>query len=453
MNNQEFKESELVELKKSTSELKEAIISIVAILNKHHKGKLYFGIKNNGEIVGQDVSENTLREISKTISDHIEPKIYPKINKIVLEGKKCIQIDFEGSESPYFAYGRAYTRVSDEDKQLSAKELENLILRKNKDKLRWDNQLCEGASLKDIDDKTVKRFIELAKKANRMNIDDKNKSLILQKLELITEKGGLTNAGILVFGKDPERFFPTITLRCGRFKGSSQQFIDMKDFNGNLFQMLDGAMKFFQEHLQIRAKIKGLLRVETWEIPLEALREAMLNALIHRDYRENSFIYIRIQDDSLEISNPGYLPEELKINDLYKKHASKLRNPLIAKIFYLTGYIDTWGQGILNIIKLLKENNLSLPTFDQKQGAFSIKFKREIALEEVGEKVREKVGENEKKILELIKQNNFITYQELMKKIGISEKSIYKNIEKLKQKRLLKRIGSDKGGHWEIIKK
>ncbi|MEK6856998.1 MAG: ATP-binding protein [Nanoarchaeota archaeon] len=128
MTEAELKESETVELKKSTSELKEAIISIVAILNKHHKGQLYFGIKNNGEIIGQDVTENTLREISKSISDHIEPKIYPKINKVLPNNKKCILVDFDGSESPYFAYGRAYMRVSDEDKQLSAKELEKLFV-------------------------------------------------------------------------------------------------------------------------------------------------------------------------------------------------------------------------------------------------------------------------------------------------------------------------------------
>src|SRR3990167_520180 len=158
MNVSKFKEGETVELKKSTSELKEAIISIVAILNKHHKGKLYFGIKNDRTIVGQDVTENTLREVSKAISDHIEPKIYPKINKVVLEGKKCIAVDFEGSESPYFAYGRAYIRVSDEDKQLSAKELENLFVNKNKDKLRWDKQISEY-KISEINARLLKNYI------------------------------------------------------------------------------------------------------------------------------------------------------------------------------------------------------------------------------------------------------------------------------------------------------
>ncbi|HJX50466.1 MAG TPA: ATP-binding protein, partial [Candidatus Nanoarchaeia archaeon] len=157
-----MKESENLELKKSTSELKEAIISIAAILNKHKKGEVFFGISNQGEILGQTVSDATLREISKAISDFIEPKIFPKIEQVVIEDKTCIRVEFEGKEIPYFAYGRVCIRTGTENKQISAKELENIILHKNKENLRWDNQLCEKATLKDIDEKTVRGFIRLA---------------------------------------------------------------------------------------------------------------------------------------------------------------------------------------------------------------------------------------------------------------------------------------------------
>lgn len=136
-----FKESETIELKKSTSELKEAIISIVAILNKHQQGELYFGINNRGEIIGQDVSDKTLRDISKVISDNIEPKIFPNIMPKRIKGKYCIYIKFEGSEIPYFAYGRAYIRVATENRQLSAKELEKIILKKNN--ILWEERFSE----------------------------------------------------------------------------------------------------------------------------------------------------------------------------------------------------------------------------------------------------------------------------------------------------------------------
>ncbi len=130
--NNKFSEDETTELKKSTSELKEAIISIVSILNKHQKGIIYFGIKNDGTILGQQIGEDTLRNILRTITDSIEPKIYPVIDVIKLENKNCIKIEFEGNDIPYLANGRAYIRVSDEDKCLSQHELRNLILKVNR---------------------------------------------------------------------------------------------------------------------------------------------------------------------------------------------------------------------------------------------------------------------------------------------------------------------------------
>ena len=123
-----YQESEILELKKSTSELKEGVISIVSILNKHKKGTLYFGIKDNGEILGQEVTNQTIRNVTKTISENIEPKIYPSVSKIIIENKDCIIVEFEGTDIPYFAYGRAYMRVGDEDRQLSQKAIKNLIL-------------------------------------------------------------------------------------------------------------------------------------------------------------------------------------------------------------------------------------------------------------------------------------------------------------------------------------
>ena len=134
-------ESETIELKKSTSELKEGAIALVSMLNKHQRAEIWFGIKNDGTVVGQQVSEKTIRDISKTVADHIEPKIYPVIEQVTVDSKQCIKLQVKGKEYPYYAYGRAYIRVGDEDRQVSARELENLILSKNRDRLRWDTEV------------------------------------------------------------------------------------------------------------------------------------------------------------------------------------------------------------------------------------------------------------------------------------------------------------------------
>ena len=447
MKTQKLKESETSEFKKSTSELKEAIISIVGILNKHQKGKIIFGIKPNGEIVGQSISEKTLRDISQQISAKIEPKIFPKIYERKIKDKKCISVEFSGKDKPYYAYGRAYMRVADEDKKLSAKELENLILKKNKNKLRWDSEICKGAILKDIDNTLISRFAELAKKSKRIVIKEKSKELILKKLNLII-KGKITNAGIILFGKNPSKFFENNLVKCGRFKGvTKKEFIDMKDYNGNLFENVDNAISFLKEHLRISAKIKGLLREEKWEIPIEALREAIINAMIHRNYFEHGFIYIKMYDSKIVIANPGKLPESLEIADLYKEHESKPKNPLLAKVFYYAGLIDAWGRGSLNIIEALTNEGLEKPIFEESRGSFRTIFKR-------SERVNGGVNGGVNSLFDYIKNNPGKRVIHFETDLGLAKRTIERWLTQLKKEGKIEFEGSSKtGGYWEVVKK
>ena len=154
MANINFLENEVIEFKKTTGELKEGIISIVSILNKHQGGKLYFGIKDNGEIIGQDVSSKTIREVSKAISENIEPKIYPIVNKVKLNDKDCILVEFEGDDIPYLAFGRAYMRVGDEDRQLSMKEIRKIILKDENEIGKWESKISDY-TIDDIDEELL----------------------------------------------------------------------------------------------------------------------------------------------------------------------------------------------------------------------------------------------------------------------------------------------------------
>ena len=255
-----FKETEKLELKKTTSELKEAIISVVAMLNKHKKGKIIFGVKSSGDVVGQDVNEKTLRDVSKAVSDFVEPKIFPKVYEDVIDGKSCVVVDFEGGSLPYYAYGRAYMRVSDEDKLLSAKELEKLILEKNKDKLRWDKEICEGAGLEDIDEDRLKWFLGESGK-NHHSIKSS-----LDKLGLI-EDGKLLKTAIILFGKNPQQFFSNAKLRCAVFATTGTSMIaDRQEFEGDLFHLIEKAEEYILKNIHIGMKLEGMKRVDIPEI-------------------------------------------------------------------------------------------------------------------------------------------------------------------------------------------
>jgi ATP-dependent DNA helicase RecG len=444
-----FIESETLELKKSTSEIKEAVISISSILNKHQHGELYFGIKNSGDVTGQNITEKTLRDVSKAISDNIEPKIYPLIKHIKLKGKSCIKVQFKGTNIPYYAHGRAYIRVADEDRQLSAKELEGLILKKNKDKLRWDTEICKEAKLSDISAKKLKSFLKNAGlKYDTLRSD-------LEKLKLLSD-GKLCNTAVILFAKKPQAFFPNARLRCAVFGTTDTSFtIDMQDFEGDLFFLIEKAEEYILKNIHIGMKLEGLRRIDVPEIDKAAFREAIINAFCHRDYREYDSVNIAVFKDHIEIRSPGLLYGGLTIETIKTKMVSERRNELIAEMLHRVHFIEKWGRGIRLILS--KEPDTE---FSEVGTKFVTMFKRRSYIEEVKKgaeswvkKLGEKLGENENRIVEIVVTNKFVTIPELSKMLKISTTAVENNIAKLKAKKILKRIGPDKGGHWEVIEK
>ncbi len=441
-----FKESEIIEFKKSTSELKEAIFSIGAILNKHQKGEVYFGIKNDGTIVGQDVSEQTIRSISKTISDRIEPKIFPIINPVNLDGKDCVHIVFQGDDVPYFAYGRAYMRVGDADRQLSTKKLEYLFMKKNK--VSWEEESSEK-SLKDVNEDAVKNFVTKANKANRINFTFSDVDSILNKLGIAKEDGLLKAAEILFCDNN------SFEVQAAVFAGKDKlTFLDINQFKGNIFDLLEQSELYIKKHMNWRAEFVGSERKEIPEVPVRAVTEAIVNSLCHRDYNNPKGNEIAFFKDRIEIYNPGQFPEEYNPIDFIEgEERSILRNPLIAHTLYLCKDIERWGSGIRRIARECEEHNVKVEFKRLKSGFVVVFYRFDMGEEWVVEKVTEKVTENQQNILESIGANPRITALELASIVGISERKIKENTRKLKQKGLLRRIGAARGGYWEVVEK
>ena len=434
-----MKETENLEFKESFAQLKEAIISIVAILNKHQKGKIIFGIKDNGEAVGVAIGKTTLRNISQSISEHIEPKIYPSIKEEIIQGKTCVVIDFSGENTPYFAYGRAYKRVSDENRLLSKAELEEMFLSKNRQS--WDVLTSNIYTLDDISDAKLKKYVA------QIGLKYTSKKNALEKLSLIKE-GLLTNASIILFGKKPSKYFNLLNLRCVVFSGinKASPIIDTKDFEGDLFELIEYAQKYVLEHINIGLKIEGLKSIDVPEINKDALREAIINAFCHRDYSINQEVQIAVFKDRVEILNPGKLFGGLKIKDILSKPISMRRNELIADIFHRIRYIEKWGTGINKIITLEPET-----TFEEIGDFFLVTFKRNLSLKTVEKSSLKSSLKSSQKILALISEKKDITIEELAKAINITTRAVKKNISHLKKLGKLRRVGSDRAGYWEII--
>ncbi|MBS3126868.1 putative DNA binding domain-containing protein [Candidatus Woesearchaeota archaeon] len=434
-----MRESETLELKKSTSELKEAIISIVSILNKHQKGELYFGVDRDGKVVGQTVTENTLREVSRAISEHIEPKIFPKVNEVVIEGKHCVHVEFSGNNVPYYAQGRAHMRVGDEDRQMSAKELEWLILQKNQERMKWDKEICKEAKMSDISTQRLKWFLKKAGK----RFDTVENSL--KKLGLLSQ-GKLLNTAVILFGRNPEKFFPNAKLRCAVFGETKAVTIDMQEYVGDLFTLIEKAEKYILENIHVGMRLEGMYRVDVPEIDKEAFREAVINAFCHRDYYLYDSVNIAIFKNKLEIRSPGLLYGGLTVEKIKTKEISERRNELLAEMFHQVHFIEKWGRGIGLILSKEPDTN-----FEEVGRQFVVTFKRKGVSGAVGvnEGVSEGVFEGVNSLLESIRKNPGKRVPQLAKILSIPAKTIERWIKQLKEEEKIEFRGSPKkGGYW-----
>lgn len=434
-----MKESETVELKKSLAELKEGIVSITAILNKHGMGELWFGVKNDGTVVGLDVGEKTLRDLSQSIAAHIEPKIYPQVSIEKHQRKKCIKVAFCGKESPYFAYGRVYMRVADEDRQLTVKELEHLILIKNRETLRWDTEPC-AMKLTDVSEFHLKSFLK------HTGLKWGTVSNALEKLGLLKE-GRLLNAAGVFFSRTPN-----LQLRCAVFGGiNSATIIDRHDFEGNILELIEEAEKYILKNIHIGMRLKGLYREDIPEISTEAIRETIINAFCHRDYRDPDHVQIAIFKNRVEIRSPGELFDGLTIEKIRKGNISRRRNPLIADLLRRIQMVEAWGRGMSLILE--KEPGVE---FQESAKLFITRFSRPSFNETDKQTTQEsslksslKTSEN---IVLLMREKPDITIPEIAQRLKKTTRAIDKQINKLKADEVIRRIGPDKGGHWEVLK-
>jgi len=440
-------ESETAEFKESMAELQKAIETLCAFLN-HKGGTIFFGITDRGKIVGQEVSDSTLKKISNAVMTQIEPKIFPNIFKQTIDDRTVLVMEIpEGLNKPYFAYGKAFKRIGTTNHRLSRNELELLFLQHDQEKFRWDKRICDVVNLNHISVDKVKRFIRAANEVRNLIMDEHLLlSELLEKLELIDDQQQVTNACIALFAENPHRFYDTIEIRCAHFKGlDKNMFLDNKVFTGDLFQLLESAESFILSKISLRGEITedSLERKEILEYPKRALREAIVNAVAHRDYTDfRACVQISIFDDRIEIWNPGSLPVGWTVDDLKKPHTSKPQNPLIANILFLRGLIERWGRGTQNMVEECLRAGLPEPVFKQHSGGFEVTFRKYMSQEKLGEF---DLNERQKVLIEYLKQNKQITTKDYLKIFpSITERTAQRDIVELIKKGLLRKLNKRK---------
>jgi ATP-dependent DNA helicase RecG len=441
-------ESERLEFKSSLADVNEIVEDISAFSNSKG-GKILVGVSNSGKILGLEIGKDTVERLTNKIVSNTEPKVYPNITTKDFDKKKVIVIEVqEAKEKPVFAFGRAFKRVGKSTLRMNKEEIERMILERKK--VYWDSLICEEASLKDIDEEKVRWFLRKAKNERNFNINVEIPIReALERLELI-KNGKLTNAAILLFGKNPQRFFYQAETRCARFKGISPvEFTDMKVFGGTLIEQVENAVSFVLDHIPMRVVITGKPgREEIYEYPPFAIREAIVNAICHRDYTIMSNVQVRIFDDRIEVWGCGPLPEPLTLKDLKKEHKSIPRNPLISKCFFLIKFIEQWGTGTNRMIESCLKHGLPEPLFEYVARDFVVIFRKY----RVTEEVMEKLNERQKKAIEYLRIHKRITLSDYRKLIpGMTEKTAYRDLKEIERLGLIKSVGEKRGRYYVLV--
>ena len=312
-----------------------------------------------------------------------------------------------------------------------------------------------------IDAAAVSYFVRNAVSSGRMpnSATTDNVETILHNLNLVTKDGQLTNAAVLLFGVNPQSHFITAHFRIGRFGIDDTDLIHQDEIGGNLIQMADKVMwKLRTDYLTAPIHYEGMHRVEQLEIPEEALRELVYNAIVHRDYLGTN-TQMKVYDDRIWFWNAGELPDGFDVEKVASEHLSNPRNHLIANVFYRAGFIESWGRGIGKVCKAFVQANLSTPTFENFWNGTLVQLPRNPA-SKVVDQVNDQVNllqltENEEKVFYLVKNsdqvNDQVTTGYIAQQLGLSYSTIQRVIRSLKQKNLIQHVGSDKKGCWIVM--
>ena len=441
------RETERVEFKTSTGERKEAIRSIAAILNKHKYGELYFGVNNDGYIVGQIISDSTIKDISELIHQNIEPQITPTIEVIKFEDKEVLKITFSGTQRPYSAFGDFLIRVGTQNRKMNREELLRLFVSENYS-TAWEKEIT-NFDITELDDNSLENFYSESISCGRLELPKYDKEKLLSILEL-TSGSKVNNAAIALFGKNAN-----ISLKLACFATDKKiTFTDLKLFKGNIYNLVNIAMQYIIDHINWSVEIGKLQRNEIPEIPIRALREIVVNAFAHASYDPIPEIEINIHPNKITIFNPGSFPYDLTPNDFINKNLPSVkRNTLILDVLFRCKNVEKSGTGFLRMNELCQAANVKWDYLKLAYGFQFIFYRNNSKFRNNESSNAVNLKQIEESIYNDILNNPKISKSSLAEKYHKSEKTIQRNISSLIDKGLIIRKGNNQYSHFEVLSK
>jgi len=411
-------------------------------------GNIYIGIDDKGEVTGVVDYKKLLDDLPNKIVNHLG--LVVDVNLHEKNGKRYIEIVVPVSTVPISYHGIYHYRSGSTKQELKGIALQDFLYKKLG--RTWDDTIVDGATLQDIDESAVTSFLKASIKSGRIyhNADTDDLITLLQNLDLITPENKLRAAAVLLFGKRPQRYFIHSYFKIGKF-GTSDADLKFQDtVEGNVFEMVDKVIQLLKDRYLISPiSYEGIQRIEKLEYPEAALREAILNAVVHKDYTDTT-IQLSVYDDKLMLWNPGKLPVDIPLERLTKKHPSRPRNKHIAETFFRAGYIESWGRGIEKILTAFQQAGLPEPIFEESWGGVMVTFLKDIYTEDLLKK--QNLNERQVKAILFIKRQGRITnssYQELN---ATSHRTAARDLQELVEKEFIVKSGTTGKGTYYVLK-
>ncbi|HDH06626.1 MAG TPA: transcriptional regulator [Nitrospirae bacterium] len=433
------KESQTVEYKQTW---RNDCLKVVSAFANSDGGVLIIGLDDGGKPARLKNVKRLLEDIPNTIRNKLG--IIPSVE---LDKKDIIKVTVAPCSVPISYNGKYYLRSGSTVQELQGKELADFLFKKTGS--TWDDVLEERAGFEEIDNDSIEKFKKYSVDRIPSISKESNIKTLLRKLNLLSGDN-LKKATLLLFGNDPQKFYRQAVVRIGKFLSDTE--IQTTDIvKGNLFTQLDKILEILKtKYLISNISYEGIHRRDILEYPYEALREAIINALIHRDYSGNSQIQIRVYSDKLIIMNEGKLPPEVPVEKLKTNHLSMPRNTLLAETFYYAGFIEAWGRGTLKIMEKCVEQGLPEPDFMEENAVMTVVFYKD----QWNEENLKKIGLNDRQIKAVIyvKETGKITNTEYRILCKLKKRQTTDDLKDLKNKNIFIRIGSTGKGTYYILK-
>lgn len=449
-------ESETLELKRELPSSSDFAVLITAFYNTRG-GTIIIGVDDAHQLVGVENPQNVEVGILNMIRARLNLNLPPTIEIVPYQGREFVVVTCQkGIQRPYWVrdHARPHVRIGSTCREATNDEIRQMYIEDHE--LSYESMALPGVTLDEISPERVNWYI--TRRVRGGQVHPGSLPELLSKLGVLTTKGNAvvpTAAGLLLFGRDPQRFMPHATLRVARFLGNDMTtFLDQADLIGTIPQMIDEAEKFVSRNTRHGIRIVGFQHVNVHEYPSEAIREAITNALCHRDWGHIGMqVRVAIFDNRIFVDSPGRLPPGVTLENI--EHVHVLRNPIIAQLLYDIDYIENWGSGILRMKQDMQKYNLTPPIFTEPGPNFTVTFygPQERFMRDLEARPEWTKGLSERQIIAVLHaaEKRKITTGEYCRLNNVSNMTAFRDLQELCERKLMEQVGEGRGTFYRLL--